>query len=79
MAKAWVALSSAGNSRQPNLVSPPANPLPILIERDVYRTLFSGRDADNRSPVGAVGTDIVQREFIREESHPFDLAILAHG
>jgi len=61
----------SGNSRHPNLVSHAANPLPILIEGDVYRVFFSGRDADNRSSVGAVDIDIVQREAIREHSHPF--------
>lgn len=59
------------NSWCPNLVSHAANPLPILIKGDVYRIFFSGRDVDNRSSVGAVDIDIVQRKVVREHSHPF--------
>jgi hypothetical protein len=38
---------------------------------DVYRVFFSGRDADNRSSVGAVDIDIVRREVVKEHHEPF--------
>lgn len=69
--KLGVLYCPSGTSRHPKLVSHAANPLPVLLEEDVYRVFFSGRDADNRSSVGAVDIDIVKREVIREHSHPF--------
>ena len=63
--------SPSGASRHPKLLSHAANPLPVLIEGDVYRVFFSGRDADNRSSVGAVDIDFVSRKIIQEHSHPF--------
>ncbi len=57
--------------QHPKLISHAANPLPVLIEDDVYRIFFSGRDIHNRSSVGAVDIDIVSREIIQEYSHPF--------
>ena len=59
----------------PELLSHAANPLPVLIEGDVYRVFFSGRDARNRSSVGAVDIDIVRRKVVREYKAPF----FAHG
>lgn len=61
----------SGASRHPKLLSHAANPLPILIEDDVYRVFFSGRGSDNRSSVGAVDIDIVKCKIIREHNHPF--------
>jgi hypothetical protein len=61
----------SGNSRHAKLLSHAANPLPVFIEGDVYRVFFSGRDANNRSSVGAVDIDIVQRKVITEHRHPF--------
>lgn len=61
----------SGNNRHPKLVSHAANPLPVLIGGDVYRIFFSGRDASNRSSVGAVDIDIVKRKVVREHIHPF--------
>jgi hypothetical protein len=60
-----------GNSRHPKLSTHAANSLPVLIEGDLYRVFFSGRDANNRSSVGAVDIDIAKREVIREHSDPF--------
>lgn len=53
------------------LLSHAANPLPIFIGGDVYRVFFSGRDADNRSSVGAVDIDIANRKVIRKHNQPF--------
>jgi hypothetical protein len=61
----------SGANRHPKLLSHAANPLPIRIDGDVYRIYFSGRDADNRSSVGAVDIDIVKRMVIQEHSQPF--------
>lgn len=58
-------------NRHTKLISHAANPLPVLLDGDVYRIFFSGRDADNRSSVGAVDVDIVERKIIREHDHPF--------
>lgn len=55
----------------PKLLSHAANPLPVQLEGDVYRVFFSGRDADNRSSVGAVDIDIVKRKVIFEHQQPF--------
>ena len=61
----------SGASRHPKLLSHAANPLPVLINGDVYRVFFSGRDANNRSSVGAVDIDIVSRKIVQEHSQPF--------
>lgn len=61
--------------RHPKLISHAANPLPVLLDGDVYRVFFSGRDERNRSSVGAVDIDIVQRKIITDHHLPF----FAHG
>ena len=61
--------------RHAKLSSHAANPLPVHLEDDVFRVFFSGRDAENRSSVGAVDIDIVALEVIRE----FDEPMLVHG
>ena len=60
-----------GTIRHPKLVSHAANPLPIHLDGDVYRVFFSGRDDQNRSSIGAVYIDILQRRVITEHQHPF--------
>lgn len=59
------------NERHPKLISHASNPLPILIDGDIYRVFFSGRDSKNRSSVGAVDIDIVKQTIIQEHYHPF--------
>lgn len=75
MSRRWQKLgllySPTSNDRHPKLVSHAANPLPVHLEGDVYRVFFSGRDAGNRSSVGAVDIDIVRREVIKEHHQPF--------
>jgi hypothetical protein len=61
----------AGEQRHPKLLTHAANPLPVLLEGDVYRVFFSGRDARQRSSVGAVDVDILKRQVIREHVAPF--------
>lgn len=60
-----------GGQRHPKLLTHAANPLPVLLEGDVYRVFFSGRDAVNRSSVGAVDIDLVKRRVVREHHAPF--------
>ena len=57
--------------RHPKLLSHAANPLPVLLEGDIYRVFYSGRDTNNRSSVGAVDIDIVNRQIVLEHSQPF--------
>lgn len=63
------------NNRHPKLLTHAANPLPIHMNGDVYRIFYSGRDACNRSSVGAVDIDIITRNIIKEHQDPF----LEHG
>lgn len=53
------------------LFSHAANPLPVHAKDDVYRIFFSGRDRENRSSVGAVDVDIVQRKVVGTHKQPF--------
>lgn len=56
--------------RHPKLISHAANPLAVPLEGDVYRVFYSGRDAHNRSSVGAVDIDIVARKTVHEHDAP---------
>jgi len=69
--KLGVLYSPFGTNRHPKLLTHAANPLPVLIEGDLYRVFYSGRDVNNRSSVGAVDIDIAKRKVIQEQSHPF--------
>lgn len=53
------------------LLSHAANPLPIFLQDDTYRIFFSGRDAQNRSSVGAVDVDVVRRKVVHEYREPW--------
>jgi len=59
----------------PKLLSHAANPLAILLEGNIYRVLFSGRDELNRSSVGFVDVDIVKKEVVYVHDRP----IFEHG
>jgi len=61
----------SGDRRHPKLLSHAANPLPVHMKGDVYRVYFSGRDALQRSSVGAVDIDIVRRQVMKEHEAPF--------
>ncbi len=75
MTKCWKKLGQlyvpSESGQHPKLNSHAANPLPVHMEGDVYRIFFSGRDDQNRSSVGAVDVDIVQRKVITEHHAPF--------
>lgn len=57
--------------QHPKLKSHAANPLPVLIEGDLYRIFFSGRDSSNRSSVGAVDINVVTRKVTQLHKQPF--------
>ncbi len=59
----------------PKLITHAANPLPVLLEGDVYRVFFSGRDVENRSSVGFVDMDLVKRKVIYVHDRP----VFTHG
>jgi hypothetical protein len=63
------------HGRHPKLATHAANPLPVHLEGDVYRVFYSGRDAQNRSSVGAVDIDIVHRSVVRDHRDP----VFLHG
>lgn len=54
----------------PKLSTHAANPLALPLEGDVFRVLYSGRDAMNRSSVGFVDVDILRREVVRQGEQP---------
>lgn len=57
--------------RHPKLLSHAANPLPVHLDGDTFRIFFSGRDAQNRSSVGAVDVDLARRVIVQEIDEPF--------
>lgn len=59
----------------PLLASHAANPVAVPLRGDVFRIFYSGRDAANRSSVGAVDIDIMSRRVVQDHPHVF----LAHG
>nr|WHW29467.1 hypothetical protein [uncultured bacterium] len=75
MTKKWRKLgllyAPTGPDRHPKLASHAANPLPVHHQDDVYRIFYSGRDAFNRSSVGAVDIDIVSRHVVTDHPMPF--------
>ncbi len=54
----------------PLLLSHAANPLAVLLQDDVYRVFYSGRDHMNRSSVSYVDIDIVRRQIIYDHKAP---------
>ncbi len=59
----------------PKLHSHSANPVALHKHDDIYRVFYSGRDINNRSSVGAVDIDIVQRKIINKYTEP----LFSHG
>jgi hypothetical protein len=79
MKKCWQKLgllySPPPLGRHAKLATHAANPLPIHLEGDVYRIFYSGRDAQNRSSIGAVDIDIIRHQII----HDYDMPVFLHG
>lgn len=75
MTKGWKKLGQIyvpeTSGQHTKLISHAANPLPVHMAGDIYRIFYSGRDEQNRSSVGAVDVDIVQRKVITEYHSPF--------
>jgi hypothetical protein len=55
----------------PKLLTHAANPLAVHLHGDVFRVFYSGRDAQNRSSVGAVDVDILRTELTAVHERPF--------
>jgi hypothetical protein len=53
------------------LISHFSTPVPIHVEKDIYRIFYSGRDELNRSSVGAVEINIKEGTIVQEFSKPF--------
>ena len=45
-----------------------SNPLAIHLEGDIFRVFYSGRDEENKSSVGFVDVDIVQKKVIKDNN-----------
>ena len=65
--------SPEGKTRHPKLLTHAANPLAVHLEEDIYRIFYSGRDAQNRSSVGAVDINILTQEIVTDHPEPFFL------
>lgn len=52
------------------LVSHAANPLPIHLKNNIFRIFYSGRDIDNKSSVGFVDINIIEKKIINYPSKP---------
>lgn len=79
MSRSWRKLgllySPIGKTRHPKLLTHAANPTAVHRHGDVFRIFYSGRDADNRSSVGAVDIDIKTRRVVEEVFDP----VFLHG
>jgi len=62
---------TAVKNRSPALLTHAANALAVHLEGDVFRVFYSGRDALQRSSVGAVDIDIVERTIVADHHEPF--------
>lgn len=71
--KSWRKLGQiyVPSGSHPKLRSHAANPLAVHLKDDKYRIFFSGRDADNRSSVGAVDIDIERQIVVQDHEAPF--------
>ena len=61
--------------RSSRLITHASNPVPIRQAGNIYRILYSGRDSENRSSIGAVELDIFSGEIMRLNQDP----IFEHG
>ncbi len=46
------------------LLTHASNPLPVLLEGDIYRVFYSGRNSDNKSSVSYVDFNLVSKEIV---------------
>jgi hypothetical protein len=73
--KLGILYAPALQGRHTKLRTHAANPLPVHLNGDVFRVFYSGRDAHNRSSVGAVDVNIVRRSVLTEHHEP----VFQHG
>lgn len=59
----------------PKLATHAANPVAHLLGEDVFRVYFNGRDAQQRSSIGAVDVDLRSGRVVQK----FDTPLFAHG
>ncbi|WP_202526166.1 hypothetical protein [Sneathiella litorea] len=53
------------------MLSHAANPLAMPLAKDIFRVFYSGRDAKNRSSVGAFDYDMKSAQVIEDHEEPF--------
>jgi len=58
-------------NKHPKLLTHAANPLPVHMGGNLYRIFYGGRDAFNRSSVGAVDFDISDMKIVADHTNPF--------
>ena len=68
----WIKLGRlySPESSHPKLATHASNPVAVLREGNIYRVFFSGRDSMNRSSVGFVDIDIVERRALDPNRTP---------
>lgn len=59
----------------PKLNSHAANPVPVLLQGDIFRVFYSSRDSQNRSSVGFVDVDILKSTVVYAHESP----VFEHG
>jgi hypothetical protein len=64
-------LYEPSGSRHPNLLTHAANPLAVRLDGGLYRIFYSGRDAQQRSSVGAVDIDLDRGQIVEDFKQPF--------
>ncbi len=52
------------------LLTHASNPVPVLLNGDVFRIFYSARDSHNRSSVGALDFDIIKRKILKIHKKP---------
>ena len=58
------------NNKDKYLISHASNPLPIHLKGNIFRVLYSGRNKNNKSSVGFVDIDIMNKKIINYPSKP---------
>lgn len=62
-------------SHHPKLLTHASNPVPVLLSGDIFRIFYSARDSMNRSSVGALDFNLVEKKIVNIHKKP----IVIHG
>lgn len=62
-------------SHHPKLLTHASNPVPVLLSGDTFRIFYSARDSMNRSSVGALDFNLVEKKIVNIHKKP----IVIHG